>query len=533
MGMIAVLDTRRPRLLLTVFCLLLWAPGLFTLPPGDRDESRFAQATKQMLETGDYVRIMNGTEARNRKPIGIHWLQAPFVALAQATGIARENPIWPYRIPSVLGGLAAVLACFGLGERLVGRRAGLLGAGLLAASVLLVTEVHIAKTDAALLGATTVAMAALGQAYVDPRGFGRQRAATFWLAMGAGVLLKGPITPMVVGLAVLSLVAADRRASWLRVLRAGWGVPLMLAVVIPWFAAIGVATGGRFFSDAVAGDLGRKLTSGDDAHGGLPGLHLVLLPLLLFPAAAALPGGVALAWRERRAPAVRFLLAWIVPAWLVFEATPTKLPHYTLPLYPAVCLLLASSLVSPVVGRRWGLLGAGLAGAGAVLLGVGGIAAPLALQMGVGTAVLLGGPVVIAAGIVGWLAMRQRAVVGALAAAPMLYGAILGWEIPGLVPLWLSPRIVSAVSGERLGAVGFAEPSLMFLGGTGTLWLRADEAATALAAGDVAALVVGDRDLGAVLAAARRLGVSTRIGAEVRGFNYSRGRQVVETIVTR
>ena len=240
----------------------------------------------------------------------------------------------------------------------MGRRAALLGAGMLAASVVLVVEVHIAKTDAALLGATTVAMAVLGRAYLDPGGVRRWEAAAFWLAMGAGVLLKGPITPMVAGLAVLALVGADRQAGWLRGLRAGWGVPLMLAVVVPWFVAIGVATHGAFFSDAVGGDLGRKLTSGDDAHWGPPGLHLLLLPVLLFPSTAALPAGIAAAWLTRREAAARFLLAWVVPAWLVFEAAPTKLPHYPLPLYPAVCLLLAHGVVAGVrvgAGGGWAL----------------------------------------------------------------------------------------------------------------------------------------------------------------------------------
>ena len=149
-----------------------------------------------------------------------------------------------------------MLACFGFGERLVGRRAALLGAGMLAASVLLVVEAHIAKTDAALLGATTVAMGVMARAYLDPRRLPAGMAAAFWLAVGAGVLLKGPITPMVAGLAVVALVVADRRWAWLRGLRAGWGVALMLLVVLPWFVAIGVATEGRFFADAVGATWG-------------------------------------------------------------------------------------------------------------------------------------------------------------------------------------------------------------------------------------------------------------------------------------
>ena len=535
----ALLDTRRPRLLLTLLCLALWTPGFFTLPPGDRDESRFVQASRQMIETGDYVRIMNGTEPRNRKPIGIHWLQVPFAAAAQAAGLATENPVWPYRLPSALGAWLAVLACFGFGQHIVGRRAAMLAAAMLAASVLVVTEAHIAKTDAALLGATTVAMGILARAYLDPRRLPPTLAATFWLAIGAGVLLKGPITPMVAGLTALTLVVADRRAIWLRGLRAAWGIPLMLLVVLPWFAAIGLATNGQFFTDAVGGDLGRKLTSGDDAHWGPPGLHLVLLPLLLFPSAAALPGAAVLAWRERRTPATRFLLAWIIPAWLVFEAAPTKLPHYTLPLYPALCLLLAHAVLSGMgtrsaqAGAALMATGAAMAAAGAALLAAAGMAAPLLLHLSPWLGVLP----VIAAALLGTTAIRAWAPRGAVAAvvlAPLAYAAVLGWELPRLSPLWLSPRVVAALPparpvGAPVGAVGFSEPSLMVLAGTDTRWLLAADGAAALRAGTVAALVVADRDLPAVLAL---LGNESYDRVDVPGYNYSRGRPVVLTVLS-
>ena len=575
-----LLDTRRPRLLLTLFCLLLWTPGFFTISPGDRDESRFAQATKQMIETGDFVRIQNGAEARNRKPIGIHWLQVPFAAAAGALGLATENPIWPYRIPSALGGLLAVLATFQAGQHLVGRRAALLAAGMLAASVVLVVEVHIAKTDAALLGATTVAMGMLARAYLDPAGLRAGGAALFWLAMGAGILLKGPITPMVAGLAALALVVADRRAAWLRALRPGWGVPLMLAVVLPWFVAIGVATGGRFFADAVGGDLGRKLSSGDDAHWGPPGLHLLLLPLLVFPLSALLPGGAAWAWRGRAAAPVRFLLAWIVPAWVVFEAVPTKLPHYPLPLYPAVCLLAAGWVLDHLRKAlpRWaGSLAITLPIVAALVLAGAGVALPFIL----GQAAWIGVPALVAALGVGWWAVRAgqpllplppgegrgeggpaaphdakcqagpaitqgnppglphpnplpkgEGAVAALVASIMLYAAILGWELPRLAPLWLAPRVVAALpGGGALGAVGFAEPSLMFLAGTGTQWLLADEAPAALVSGRIRTLLVGDRDLAAVRAGAERAGLRLEEVAAISGVNYSRGRRVVLTLL--
>ncbi len=347
-----LLDTKRPRALLIAFCLLVWLPGFFTLPPTDRDESRFAQASKQMIETGDYVRIMNGTEPRNRKPIGIHWLQVPFAAAARALASPPPTRSGPTACPRCW---AACWPCWRRSRSAWPRRPprrALLAGGMLAACVLLTVETHLAKTDAALLGATTVAMAVLARAYAGPP-VGRGQAALFWLAMGAGILLKGPITPMVAGLAALTLVLADRRAGWLRALRPASGVPLMAAIVLPWFVAIGLATHGAFFGDAVGGDLGRKLASGDDAHGAPPGLHLLLLPLLAFPATLPLLRALPQLVAARRDPACRFLLAWIVPAWVVFEAVPTKLPHYTLPLYPAVFLLAALAAAS-LAGRLVG-----------------------------------------------------------------------------------------------------------------------------------------------------------------------------------
>ena len=331
-----------PRLLLVLFCLLCWLPGWFTIPATDRDEARFVQATRQMLETGDYVSIRNGAEARNRKPIGIYWLQVPGVAAAHALGWATQNPVWPYRLPSLLGALLAVLATHAVGRRLFDPGTALLAAAMLGGSVLLTVEAHIAKTDAALAGVTTLAMLVLARAH---RGepVARAMAAIFWLAVATGILLKGPILPLVVGTAILVLAAVERRARWLGALRPGWGIPLAAITVLPWFVAIGVATHGGFFRDAVGADLGAKLAGGAEAHGAPPGTHLLLLSATLFPSGWAAFAAIPPTWRRRRQPQVRFLLAWLA-SWAVFEAVPTKLPHYILPLLPPLCLLAASGI---------------------------------------------------------------------------------------------------------------------------------------------------------------------------------------------
>ena len=98
---------RRAYVIIGLIIALSALAGLFTLPPLDRDESRFAQATAQMLETGNFVEINFLDTERNKKPIGIHWLQ---VVTVGAFSDAEARDIWAYRIPSMLGAILAAFA---------------------------------------------------------------------------------------------------------------------------------------------------------------------------------------------------------------------------------------------------------------------------------------------------------------------------------------------------------------------------------------------------------------------------------------
>src|SRR6201988_110018 len=82
---------------LTAMSLVCFLPGFFNIAPTDRDESRFAQATKQMIETGDYIDIRFQDDVRYKKPVGIYWLQAATVKAAQAVGVPQAlTTIWLY-----------------------------------------------------------------------------------------------------------------------------------------------------------------------------------------------------------------------------------------------------------------------------------------------------------------------------------------------------------------------------------------------------------------------------------------------------
>ncbi|HZF76633.1 MAG TPA: glycosyltransferase family 39 protein [Acetobacteraceae bacterium] len=537
--------TRRPLLWLALLCALLWTPGFFTIPPGDRDESRFAQATRQMVDTGDYVRIKFGEVERNKKPAGIHWAQAASVHLLEAVRLGDRSDIWAYRVPSFLGALAAVLALYHFGRGLVGRRAAFLGAAMLAGCFVLTIETHIAKTDAALLATVVAAMGLMGRAYLTPGQFTARQAAAFWLVLGASVLLKGPIGPAVPLLAGLTLAVSDRAwsngAPWFRALRPAWGVALMVAAAAPWFIAVTIATEGRFLADAIRGDMLSKVGGADENHWGPPGYYLLSFGIAAFPAAFLVLRAIPGAWADRLNPATRFLLAWAVPTWLMFEAATTKLPHYTLPAYPALMLLAAAWAMDPLrrAPPRWlsvlsliGLIatGIGLAMAAVVL--------PVLADRAVSWPSLLALPA--AAGllwlVVGALREGQPARAGLLAAiaAVPLYAVVLEGVLPRLTAPWVSPRVEAALArvapglpARQFGALGYHEPSLLFsVGGDMVLLFDAAGAARFLAEGPDRVAAVEGRHEARFRAEAAALGLRLRELGVVEGFNYSRGRRV-------
>src|SRR6516162_4889000 len=153
---------------LMVCGLLLFLPGFFNIPPIDRDEARFAQATRQMVESGDFVDIRFQDEVRYKKPVGIYWMQATAVETASALGLPRAQArIWLYRVPSLIGALGAMLLTYWTALTFASRRGALLAGLIMASSVLLGVEARLAKTDAMLLFATVAAMGALARIYLS------------------------------------------------------------------------------------------------------------------------------------------------------------------------------------------------------------------------------------------------------------------------------------------------------------------------------------------------------------------------------
>ncbi len=560
----------RGPLIAAVVAILAGLPGAFLVPPMDRDESRFVQATSQMFETGDFVDIRLQDKARDKKPVGIHWLQAISVA---AFSSVENRDIWPYRIPSLLGAALAAAACAWGAAGFMRSRFALLAGAMLGSSMLLSTEAFTAKTDAVLAGTTTLALAAMARIYLSSRGgppAAWRTKTLFWIGIAVAALVKGPVGPLIALLTGLALwisamgaylyrhgampprlptreeYRSFRTAIGTEMAFAGqlgwrWGLLLVLLVFGPWAWAITVSTDGTFWGSAINGDLAPKLTGGHERHGGMPGYHLLLISALLFPASLLLPAGLVTAWQKRTSPGLRFALCWLIPTWIMFELLPTKLAHYTLPAHAALAWMMAAAL-RETLGTKVRWTGAGLA----VLMGL--VFAALMIsglqEFGDPTdtpwAALAVGLFLLTAAAGAFLLLSRTAVTAVVVAGVLgvLAHTAAMALVPRLEPLWVSRDIVRELDRTGLNprggivpgpveVAGYNEPSLVFALGTNTGLGNGPDAAEALSEGRPA--VVDRKQMASFLAAMADRGLTPHPVGTITGKDYANNRTMVLT----
>lgn len=572
--------TRRAYPLLAILCVALWLPGILSLPALDRDESRFAQSSRQMLDSGNFVDIRFGNEPRYKKPAGIYWAQAAATAVAgHIENIEGDHShIWTYRLPSLIGGIAAVWLTFWVGSTF-GAEVGLLGALLLGFTVLMTAEATIATTDAVLLASVMGTMAVLMRIYRAAREgivVPTRMVLWGWFSFAVAVLVKGPPVVGVVAATVLVLTVWDwwdgrpRKTAaapveggdaaatppsppvplkslflWLKQTKPHLGLPLVLAIAAPWAIAIWVESHGSFFQQSLGHDFAGKLVSGQESHGLPPGYNLLLSAVAFWPGILFVLPAIGLAVTRAREPAIRFLLAWAGGFWLVCELVPTKLPQYVLPAYPALAILTALWILAakedalplwrrvlPYISALQFLLG--LAGL---------VAAPLILTRLYGGGMDMGLlPYAIAAGVAGLAALamalrgaRRIAMALGLLSLAIIVPTLTVGAGPRLTQMWMSERLAALV--ERDGnpndpppaIAGFQEPSLVFaLGADVNLTDGAGAAKQGANQGGLA--LVDDFQRPAFLAHLAELQSDAVAVDDIAGFNYSRGKQTHVTI---
>jgi 4-amino-4-deoxy-L-arabinose transferase-like glycosyltransferase len=538
----AVSSNRRTVFMLVIVSLIAFLPGAFQIPPIDRDEPHFAQKAKQMIESGDYVDLRFQNEAHYTKPVGMYWLQAAVVKAAEAFGVPdARTTIWLYRLPSLFGAAGAVLATYWCALAFVDRRGAALAALMMVGSTLLGAEARLARADAMLLFTVVTAMSVLARAYLFSRDDkiarpGWALLTAFWTALAAGILVKGLVIVMIVGLTVATLSIIDRSVRWVQALRPLYGVVWLVVLALPWFIAIYARTGNAFLLDSVVHDTLGKIANSQESHGAPPGYYLVLFFATFFPGCILAGLAAPAVWAKRREAPVRFLLAWLVPSWLVFELSVTKLPHYVMPLYPAIAILTAGAVEAKLLYRRrwlksqviWWFLAP-------VLLSITAVAGAIAIDRDL---VLSAWPFFAAAIVCGFLAWQlyddegaERALMRATAAMVLLNFGIYSMILPRLGPLFPSVSLAgvlreSGCSHPVAASAGYGEPSLVFLAGTETRFTDASGAADFLHEGDCRFAFIETHQEPAFAQRAEALGLHYERGPRVEAFNLSKGQPI-------
>lgn len=471
---------------LILICIAFFIPGIATLPPTDKDESSFAQASKQMIETGNYVDIRLQDKPRYKKPVGIYWLQVASVKLFNSQNL---NEIWAYRIPSAVGATVAVVMTAAIGTLLFGPAVGFFAALMMAGCTILNVEARLAKTDAALLGSVVVMQYGLARAYLQKKPKWHMPV-LFWTALGIGILIKGPIILLVLASTLLWLRLSDKSLQWFNCLKPWYGLLYLLLLVLPWFVAIALQSHGTFMTESAGRDLFAKLWQGQDRGILPPGVHLLAFPILFFPFSLFALLAIPDIWENRKTPAVKFCLGWIVPTWIIFELSLTKLPHYTLPIYPAIAILAAAVLVKgyasladkgwftvPVI-TVWFMIGFGYA----VLFA---LAPYIDNHIWNIPQIAVAAILVIAQSACLFLLFQNRSnsIIAMVLGSLCFMGCTFGLMLPSLQHLWVSREIAHAAAmlnpcdDLQIVSTAYGEPSLVFLAGTKTKIV--DDAASA------------------------------------------------------
>ncbi|TWT90875.1 Undecaprenyl phosphate-alpha-4-amino-4-deoxy-L-arabinose arabinosyl transferase [Pseudobythopirellula maris] len=477
----------------------------------DDDEPRNARCAVEMFERGDLITPTFNGELRAHKPALLYWLMMASYAMF---GVSEFSA----RLPSALCGIGAALLCYHLGRLLFDRTIGLLAAALLSSALMFAVASRAATPDALLITCVTAAL------YLFAKGVARLRggdlndtsrgslsdqkmplgvAAAMYVAMGLAVLAKGPVGLVLPG-AVIALFAvlldpdpavlgsaattwykrlAERLGASLdprRVLRLLGAVrfPLGLVIValvaLPWYVAVGLATGGDFLSGFLGTHNVGRFMEPMEGHDGAPLFYVIAIMAGFFPASCFLPVATVSAVRSQLRPATKsasygFLIAWVAAYLVVFTIAATKLPSYVTPCYAALAVGTAAWLVEQVRSkqaagvslRSWLAAGVGsflVVGVGiGVALGVVAIAlleGDSALGWRLGAVALIpaaGGAYALAA-----IASSRptRAVVGFAAAGVVFTTAAMAWVAPQASPFADGPRIA-----ERIRQLEAADPN--------------------------------------------------------------------------
>ncbi|TVQ56222.1 MAG: glycosyltransferase family 39 protein [Spirulina sp. DLM2.Bin59] len=363
---------------------LLWRLGSIGLI--DETEPLFAEASRQMVATGDWVTPYFNGETRFDKPPLVYWL----MALGYLVLGVNE---WAVRLPSALGAIALIILLFftlrrygyalpritqeDLQSRLSQRQRWLaagLGAAILTLNLQFIVWARTGVSDMLLCAGIGLSLLWFFWGYVEDEGEVRPG---FWprpaylgcyLAMAGAVLAKGPVGIVIPGLVILSFLAymGNLKTVWQEA-KVWSGAVIFAVLTIPWYVLVILAHGQTYIDDFFGYHNVDRFTQVVNNHSGPWYFYFLVVAVGFFPWSLGLPVAMARLrfwgrspWQAqpRRAHLGILALIWFGVIFLFFTIAVTKLPSYTLPLLPAAAILIAlfwtqALTLPPTPPRRW------------------------------------------------------------------------------------------------------------------------------------------------------------------------------------
>jgi 4-amino-4-deoxy-L-arabinose transferase-like glycosyltransferase len=335
-------------------CLLFHIVGTWSVPLFDRDEPRFAEASREMIERGDYIVPRFNNQLRLDKPPLAYWAQVASYKIFGQNDFAA-------RFPSAVAAALVAMSILAWGKRIGGERVGWWAAIIFTLSLQTFLHAKAAVADMWLVLFVTTAQWAGWELLQEKKTSNAQRPTlnvqwtwwlTFYVSLSIGFLAKGPIawTPLLT-LAALKYFSPDvelaQRFKFVR------GILLMLAIVGLWGIPALIQTHGEFLRIGIGRHVIGRSFSAMESHGANSlGIYLLVLPLYFitifasfFPWSIKLPSITKKLWRNRDKIDI-YLLCGVGVIFIIFTFIKTKLPHYTLPAFPLLALLAARHIES-------------------------------------------------------------------------------------------------------------------------------------------------------------------------------------------
>jgi 4-amino-4-deoxy-L-arabinose transferase-like glycosyltransferase len=340
--------------------LALYLVGNTRVPLLDRDEPRYAECSREMLRSGDWIVPRFLGELRAHKPPLIYWCQAIAMELL---GQTQQAARFPSAVAMTL--TAALLGMF-VWKR-AGPRTAFWSVTVFCTCCVTIVGAKLCLTDSVLLLWIAIGQGCLYGIWRNPRP-SIFVPALLWLSIALAGLTKGPVVLAAHAATLVVLAILEGSCGWWRKLRPLMGGAILLGLVSPWIILVNQRA--PDFLPRLLNRAGRYASSGAEGHAHWPGYYLVIIWGVMFPWSILLPSSIGMGLQRRRRPLVRFALAAAIGPWLVMELVPNKLPLYILPSFPALAVLTAQVIVRRRIWRTAGAMGAGIAAVGLILFAV-------------------------------------------------------------------------------------------------------------------------------------------------------------------